>query len=68
MPHYITMDINEVTPLGRMGAICSSEMSVDFQRTTRRYIAEGGTPLSEVVLELWTGADCFRAVTVDGLL
>jgi hypothetical protein len=27
----------------KMEAICSSEMSVDFQRTTRRYIREGRT-------------------------
>jgi hypothetical protein len=76
---YITMDKSEVTPLGpcylcsaystlRRGVICSSEKSVDFQRTTRRYIAEGSTLLSEEVLELWTGANCVRAITDDGLL
>jgi hypothetical protein len=27
----------------KMEAICSSEMSVDIQRTTRRYIPEGST-------------------------
>jgi hypothetical protein len=26
-----------------MEAICSSETSVDFQRTTRRYVSEGST-------------------------
>jgi hypothetical protein len=29
-----------------MGAICSSETSVDGQRTTRRYIPEDGTFLA----------------------
>jgi hypothetical protein len=34
-----------------MEAICSSETSVDSQRTTRRYIAEDGTLVSEMLAE-----------------
>jgi hypothetical protein len=37
----------------KMGAICSSEMSVDTQQTTQRYIQEDGTLLKSH--SLWIG-------------
>jgi hypothetical protein len=45
-----------------MEAICSSESSIDFQRTTRRYIPEDGTPhFSTLRME----AACSSETSVD---
>jgi hypothetical protein len=35
-----------------MEATCSSELSVDFQRTTRRYILEDGTVNENVIVQV----------------
>jgi hypothetical protein len=44
----------------KMEAICSSEKSVDFQRTTRRYIPEDGTLLLFCLLSHYLTSDSVK--------
>jgi hypothetical protein len=54
-----------------MEAVCSTETSVDFQRTTRRYIPEDRTLNIIIVLrtafnEIWSGE--MSTVEVNGIV
>jgi hypothetical protein len=42
-PPFTLVSCSAYSSTKKMEAICCSETSVDFQRTTRRYIAEDGT-------------------------